>query len=151
MKAKRLLHTKSEERSFISENLQEVPRHVLVFLLPTRHAEEMVNTLSSNNNSRAYSAFAGASGTGSASSSSMSLTMDLGAVGGPYRFTGTPFRSQRNLVKFHLMDEPRTPPPIRAFKNRNTGWAPLPFTSIFSNISNFTVYCWTNWQMVSSS
>lgn len=50
----------------------------------------------------------------------MSLTRDMGAVGGPNRLTGTPLRSHKNLVKFHLMLLPMTPP-NRDLRKRNTG------------------------------
>ena len=36
----------------------------------------------------------------------MSASMLSGETGGEKRFTGTPWRSQRNLPKFHLTDEP---------------------------------------------
>jgi len=80
----------------------------------------------------------------------MSLRIDIGAVGGPYRLTGTPLRSQRNFVKFHLMEDPRTPESW-ALRNRNTGWASAPLTIVFSNIGNFTEYCSTNLQIPGSS
>jgi len=66
-------------------------------------------------------------------SSTMSCSKLRGFVGGPYLLTGFPSLLQRNLVKFHFMEDPRVP--VSSFlKYKNRGCAFFPLTSILSNI-----------------
>ena len=48
---------------------------------------------------------------------------------GPNRFTGSPSLLTTNLVKFHLIPLPRSPPCL-LFRYSQIGWAFLPLTSI---------------------
>ena len=61
----------------------------------------------------------------------------MGSSMGPSLATGFPFLSITNLVKFHFMPEPRSPPCF-SFKNFHSGWASAPLTLTFSNMSNLT-------------
>jgi len=65
----------------------------------------------------------------------MSCSKERGLVGGPNLFTGFPFLSQRNFVKFHLTEEPSVP--FSSFlRNKYKGCVFFPFTSILSKILN---------------
>src|SRR5579872_1789469 len=67
------------------------------------------------------------------SSASISCLSAAGVVVGAWRPTTLPERSTRNLVKFHLIEEPSNPD-FSSRRNRYNGWALGPLTSIFSNI-----------------
>src|SRR3954470_17418088 len=67
------------------------------------------------------------------SRASISLVSDSGLVVGACRATTRPPRSIRNLVKFHLIDEPSRPD-FSLLRYLYSGCALSPLTSIFSNI-----------------
>ncbi|CAK8986798.1 Hypothetical protein SCF082_LOCUS705 [Durusdinium trenchii] len=73
----------------------------------------------------------------SPSSSSILPASVRGIVCGSARLTTVPSRSTRNLVKFHLMKAPIAPP-FSFLRYVNSGCAPSPLTSIFSNIWKVT-------------
>ena len=73
----------------------------------------------------------------------MSDSIFEGAVVGPNRFLGTPFLSQRNLVKFHLMYDPKRPPSL-LFRKWYRVMASGPFTLILEKMGNVTPFSATN-------
>src|SRR6478609_4322937 len=73
------------------------------------------------------------------SSASISFLNPSGVTVGAWRPTTLPDRSTTNLVKFHLIDDPKRPDFSR-FRYSYSGCALPPLTSILANIGNVTSY-----------
>jgi hypothetical protein len=74
----------------------------------------------------------------SQSSFSITFRRASGFVVGANRVTTSPWRSTRNLVKFHLMLSLPSRPRASFFSHRNRGLACGPLTSTFANIGKLT-------------
>jgi hypothetical protein len=67
----------------------------------------------------------------------MSFLNAIGSVSGLNLFTGTPFSSHKNLLKFHFKPLPNIPPVTLCFKNAYNGCVSLPFSHTnFPRIGN---------------
>src|SRR5208282_1681950 len=64
--------------------------------------------------------------------------MDFGSVLEEKRLTTEPWRSTRNLVKFHWIRLIPRRPRLRSLRKRYSGWAAGPFTSILANMGKLT-------------